>query len=335
MIMSFSISGTGSAYPALTLTNDALSGLIDTSDEWISSRTGIRQRHVLSEESLADLAVTAAEQALVDAGVEASELDLILCSTLRGDFITPSLSCIVEKRLGACCPAYDLNAACSGFIYALDAADGYFARRKVKKVLVVAAEAMSKLVDWQDRSTCILFGDGAGAVVLSEGEDLLSIKLSANGDTDVMAIPNVSGNFPEAAGGADPYLTMRGQEVFKFAVSSMCRDLAEVIDEAGLTRDEISYVLPHQANLRIIDAARNRLKIPPGRILTNIERFGNTSSASIPLLLDEMNRKGRFQKGDILALSAFGSGFTTGACILRWSRGQDESRTRRLSLAGD
>ena len=331
--MSFSVSGTGSAYPALALTNDALSNMIDTSDEWISTRTGIRQRHVLKEESLADLAVTAGEQALLDAGVEAAELDLIICSTLRGDFITPSLSCIVEKRLGACCPAYDVNAACSGFIYALDVADGYFARKKAKKVLVIAAEAMSKLVDWQDRSTCVLFGDGAGAVVLTEGEDLLSIKLSANGDTDVMAIPNVAGNFPDAAGGADPYLTMKGQEVFKFAVSSMCRDIAEVIGEAGLSKDDISYVLPHQANMRIIDAARSRLKIAPERILANIERFGNTSSASIPLLLDQMNREGRFQKGDILALSAFGTGFTTGACILRWSRGR--SFAPRYQMACD
>ena len=272
---------------------------------------------------------------------------LFILGTLQMDMVVPDAKAVTQRsamrydREGDA--HYDLLSALQKSIRGSDpdAAIHYLARlleagdllSPCRRLLVIAAEAMSKLVDWQDRSTCVLFGDGAGAVVLTEGEDLLSIKLSANGDTDVMAIPNVAGNFPDAAGGADPYLTMKGQEVFKFAVSSMCRDIAEVIGEAGLSKDDISYVLPHQANMRIIDAARSRLKIAPERILTNIERFGNTASASIPLLLDQMNREGRFQKGDILALSAFGSGFTTGACILRWSRGR--SFAPRYQMACD
>lgn len=319
--MSFTIIGTGSKVPALVKTNEQLADLVETSDEWITTRTGIKQRHICTTESLADILYDAAASALDDAGTRADELDLIVCATIRGDYISPSLACVVQERLRASCPAFDINAACTGFIYALDVAEGYFARKKVRKVLVLAAEAMSKTVDWNDRATCVLFGDGAGAAVLAEGDDLLSIKLTAVGNTGALFIPHVGGNCPfVAVQSARPYLSMQGQDVYKFAVSSMCRDIQDVIKEAGIAKTDIAYVLPHQANIRIIDAAQKRLKIPQYKYISNIEKYGNTSAASIPLLLDEANRDGRFKRGDILVLSAFGGGFTTGACVIRWNR---------------
>jgi 3-oxoacyl-[acyl-carrier-protein] synthase-3 len=278
---------------------------------------------VLTDETLIDIALLAAKNALCDAGVEPEELDLIICATIRNEYITPTLSCVLQKELGATCPAMDINAACSGFLYSLDVADGYFARKRVRKVLVVAAEAMSKMADWADRATCVLFGDAAGAVVLGEGEDLLSLRVTASGNDEHLVIPNVQGNSPFSKfEPRDPYVYMNGQEVYKFAVSSICQDLAAVIAEAGLQQEQIHHVLPHQANSRIIEAAKGRLAIPPERYHMNISRFGNTSAASIPALLDECNRAGVLKKGEFLALSAFGGGFTTGACVLRWCKGQ-------------
>ena len=319
--MSFSLIGTGSAYPAHTLSNEQLSQMVDTSDEWITTRTGIHSRHILTDETLTDLVVRAARSALQDADVKPEELDLILCATVRGDSITPSEACILQKELGACCPSMDINAACSGFLYALDVADGYFARKRAKKVLVVAAEAMSRMTDWTDRASCVLFGDGAGAAVLCVGDDLRSIRITACGNTESLVIPNVRGLSPFTQEGETlACVHMNGQDVYKFAVSSMVRDIDAVAADAGIAQEDIDYVLPHQANIRIIDAARSRLRIRPDRYLTNIDRFGNTSAASIPILLDECNRKQMFRKGDLLVFSAFGGGFTTGACVLRWSK---------------
>jgi 3-oxoacyl-[acyl-carrier-protein] synthase-3 len=270
---------------------------------------------------MTEYASRAGRLALENAGITADELDLILCATIRGDYITPSLACMIQKELGASCPAFDVNAACTGFLYALDIALGYFARKKAKKILVVAAECMSKLVDWKDRSTCVLFGDGAGAAVLAEGDGLLSIKLSASGSRDFLKIDTTAGNSPFwEKTEFNPYLEMNGKEVYKFAVAAMCGDLEEVIREAGLTVQDIDFVLPHQANMRIIETAKGKLGIPHERYRVNIERFGNTSSASIPILLDELNRAGEFQNGSLLAMSAFGGGLTTGACFIRWNK---------------
>lgn len=319
--MGFSLLGTGAAYPALRVTNHDLTRMLDTSDEWIRTRTGVAERRILTEETLEDLARDAARAALADAGTSPGELDLILCATVSGSYATPSLACLVQEALGATCPAMDINAACTGFLYALDVAEGYFARKRVKRVLVVAAEALSGMTDWTDRATCVLFGDGAGAAVLGEGEDLLALRLTASGGAEHLFIPRGNGRSPFSARPAKPpYLYMNGQEVYKFAVSSMCADLAAVIEAAGLSQKDIDHVLVHQANSRIIEAAKGRLSIPPERYLQNIERFGNTSAASIPILLDESNRAGAFHKGDLLALCAFGGGLTSGACVLRWSK---------------
>jgi 3-oxoacyl-[acyl-carrier-protein] synthase-3 len=319
--MSFSIIGTGSALPVQTKTNKELSQLVETNDEWIKTRTGIEQRHICSDETLSDLATAAAVNALKSANIDASQLDLIICSTIRGDYYTPSLSCVVQSRINATCPAFDVNAACSGFLYCLDIASTYFSAKKVKKVLVISAEKMSSMVNWEDRATCVLFGDGAASVVLSEGDDLLSIKLSASGNSEIMFIPNTSGNSPfSTIEKRDQFLTMNGQGVFKFAVSSMCSDLIEVINKAGLSEQQVDYILPHQANMRIIEAAQNRLSIPKEKYLININSYANISSVSIPLLLDKKNKEGLFKKGDILAMSAFGGGLTTGACVIRWNK---------------
>lgn len=316
----FEVMGTGSCFPKCSKTNDDLSEFLDTSDEWISKRTGIRKRAVCTTENLSDLVFEAAKQSLEDAGVKPEELDLILCATMHGDYITPSQACILQKQLGASCPAMDVNAACSGFVYCLDVAAGYFARKKVKKVLVVAGEVMSRLVNWQDRSTCVLFGDGAGAVVLGEGEDLLSSRLTSDGNIPVLNIPHVQGNSPfDQTLKQEPFLSMDGQEVYKFAVTALCADIKDIAQQAGISQTEIDWVVPHQANLRIIHAAANKLSIPWERYLMGIETMGNISAASIPCVLDSANRAGKLRSGQILALTAFGAGLTTGACLLRWS----------------
>lgn len=318
--MSFKIIGTGSAYPQTCKTNQDLGAFLDTSDEWIFTRTGIKTRHICTEESISDLSSLAAQRALENAATSPEELDLIICATLVGDYFTPSLACVVQKALGATCPAFDINAACTGFIYGLDIADGYFARKKAKKILLIGAEVISRFADWTDRSTCVLFGDAAGAAVLEEGGDgLLALKLAAQGNTDLLKMENILGNCPfTPARTGRPFLQMQGGEVYKFAVSAMCRDLEQVIQEAGLTKDELDFVLPHQANIRIIEAARHKLGIPAEKCPTNMVRFGNTSSASIPLLMDELHQAGAFKKGHILALAAFGGGLTSGACIIKW-----------------
>lgn len=316
--MSFTLLGTGSQLPETVVTNDDLSTFLDTSDEWIRTRTGIRRRHLLREEKLIDLALPAVRKALENSHVKAEELDLILCSTLQGDFISPAFACVIQKYLGASCPAFDINAGCSGFIYALDVAAGYFARKRVKKVLVVSAEAMSRFTDWQDRSTCVLFGDGCGAVVLGEGDDLLSIKVTTEGNDEALKIPHMTGNCPYThIEDTCPVLYMDGQEVFKFAVTSICRDIADVTKEAGITPADLDLMVLHQANYRIMEAAARRLKIPMERVPSIIDETGNMSSACIPIALDYLNQSGKLANSRYIALAGFGSGFTTGACVLR------------------
>ena len=318
--MSFNIIGTGSAYPEKVVTNDDLAKFLDTSDEWIKTRTGVHERRVCTTEKINDLAVLSANIALENANLEASDIDLIICATLGGDFVTPSTACYIEKEIGAKCPAFDINAACSGFIYALDIADGYFSRGKVKNVLITVAENMSGLLNWEDRSTCVLFGDAASSVVLTKGEGLKSIYITATGNEDVLRINSIKNDTPWNKQGEKEGLCMNGQEVFKFAVSSMVRDIRRVSKEAGINEEDIDIVLPHQANIRIIDFAKEKLNIPKDRYYTNLERFGNTSAVGIPLLIDELNRGGKLKNGDLIAMSAFGGGLTSGACIIEWNK---------------
>lgn len=317
--MSFAVLGTGSYVPPRVVTNDELSTFVDTSDEWIAQRVGVRQRHVCTTETAADLAAEAARRALDDAGITPGDLDLIIGATVSGDDVSPNLACMVQHDLGATCPAYDINAACSAFIFLLETAAGYFARGKVRRVLVVGAERLSRILDWEDRSTCVIFGDGAGAMVLGEGDNFLASRLYTRGGDDVIKIPQFIGKSPfYEREPIKPYIHMKGQETFKFAVGAMCGDVRKVMEEVGWSGEEVSWVVPHQANARIIEMAKKKLDIPAERFFVNIDRYGNTSAASIPLAVDELNRAGKLHRGDNLILCAFGGGLSSAACALKW-----------------
>ena len=313
------ILGTGSALPKKQVSNDDLSKFLDTSDEWIIPRTGIRSRHVISDELLEDLAVSAAEKALEDAGVGVSDIDLLICSNVVNEYVTPSLSCIIAAKMGLECPCFDINCACPGFIYAMDMADSYFKCGKVKHVLVVCAEEPTRMVDWSDRATCVLFGDGAGAAVFGEGDNLKGVRLSAEPSPD--KICECRKLLPT------PYITkeendmpmqMKGRDVFRFAVTTSARDINDILEKTGTPLEKVDFFMIHQANLRIIDGIRERIGVPAEKFPVNISDHGNSSSASCPILLDECNRKGMFKKGDILVFSAFGSGLLSATALIEW-----------------
>ncbi len=313
------ILGTGSSLPTKQVSNDDLSKFLDTNDEWIFPRTGIKSRHIISSEKLEDLALDAARKALDNAGVDAGELDMLICSNVVNEFITPSLSCIVASKLGISCPCFDINCACPGFIYAMDMADSYFRSGKVKKVLIVCAEEPTRMIDWSDRSTCVLFGDGAGAAVFGEGDNLRGTRLSAQPDPDKLyEIHKLQPTPYITKEEADVPLVMKGREVFKFAVTTSSRDITDILAETGITPDQVSYYMIHQANLRIIDGIREHLGVAPEKFPTNIRDHGNSSSASCPILLDECNKAGMFKKGDILVFSAFGAGLLSATAVLEW-----------------
>ncbi len=319
--MSFSILGTGKAVPEYVLTNDELSTMVETNDEWIRTRTGIEERRICKGETITELCVNAANEALEDAGITADQLDLIICSTMRGENLTPSQGCMIQKEIGATCPAFDVNAACSGFIYALDIADGYFVRKKAKHILIVSMDNLSNITNWKDRSTCVLFGDGGAAAVLGEGDDLLSINITANGNDVVLCIPHGENSSPFYEHESKPALLhMMGNDVYKFAVTAMPNGIRTAVEDAGLQLSDIDLVIPHQANIRIINTAAAKLDIPREKFFCNINHYGNTSSGSVPIALHEASRSGVLKKGDILALCAFGGGLTTGSCVIRWSK---------------
>ena len=313
------IIGTGSALPAYTLTNEKLTEFLDTSDEWIVTRTGIHTRQIITDETLTQLGADAARRAIESAGIAAADIDFIFCTTLQGDLLTPSLACLLQKEIGAACPAIDMNGACAGFIYALDMADAYLKSGKAQRILIVSAEAMSRVTDWTDRATCVLFGDGAGAVVVEKSDNMFVSRLTSAGNAVPLNIHPYMGNSPFIKE-PDPakLLYMDGPEIYRFAVSHSSADLKAVVEAAGMTIDDIDDFILHQANKRILDAVRARLKQLECKFLTNIHKRGNISSACIPILLDEESRAGRFTKGDKLAFSAFGAGLTTGAAVLEW-----------------
>ena len=315
------IIGTGRAHPAKVVTNAMLEKFLDTSDEWIRTRTGMAERRLITSEKLEDLAAEASRQAIADAGLKPSDIDYIICSNVVNEYITPSLSCIVQGAIGAKCACVDVNAACSGFIYALDMADDRLKSGKAKNILVLAAEEPTRMVDWSDRALCVLFGDGAGAVVVTQGDGLICSRLTTTSKIDCLHYVRrlePTPYFTKEEYSAPMY--MNGKEVFKTAVLSSSRDIKMLLDEAGLKPSDIKYYVLHQANMRIIEAIANWLKLDMSHFPTNVERCGNTSSASVPLLLDELAREGKFQKGDKILMSAFGAGFTTSACIIEWTK---------------
>ncbi len=317
------IKGTGSALPEKVLTNADLEKLVDTTDEWIQTRTGIRERRIVAEgETTCDLSERAAIKAMEAAGVSAGDLDAIILGTTTPDLVFPSTACLLQDRLGAyggC--AMDVNAACSGFIYALGVADKFIRCGDAKTVLVVGAETLTRMVDWTERTTCVLFGDGAGAVVLqaSEQPGIMSTHLHANGaHKDVLKVDvGVSRGFKaEPQGGLK--IKMKGSEVFKVAVNTLGDIVDETLAANNLQRSDVDWLIPHQANLRIIKATAKKLGLPMERVVVTVDRHGNTSSGSVPLALDEAVRSGRVERGQVLLLEAFGGGFTWGSALIRY-----------------
>ncbi len=316
--MSFNIIGAASAFPKKHMANEEFTEFLETSDEWIYTRTGIKKRYVATDEHLVDFATKSAEKALINAKTAASELDFIIFATMGGDYATPSHACMVQKRIGANCPALDINSACTGFLYALDVASAYLDSGKAKKILVVCAELMSLNIDWTDRGTCVLFGDGAASIVLEKGDGLLSISVESDGNDEILVQGGPRGNNPFlTATKKKEFVVMDGKEIFKFAVSKMINDINMHLDKCNLTFDDIKAVIPHQANARIISAAAGRMGDSEGKFICQIENYGNTVSATIPIVLSNMLNNGELVKGDIIALSAFGGGLTSGACIIK------------------
>lgn len=316
----FHIIGTGMYVPERVVTNDELATMVDTNDEWIRQRVGIAERRVSTEEWTSEMAYKAALAALENANCKPEDLDYIITATVSGETVSPSTACMVQKLLGATCPAMEINAACSAFLFLLETAAGLFSRKKANKILVVGAERLSGIMDWSDRGTCIIFGDGAGAAVLSNDVDgYLDSVVTVQGNDEVIKIPTAIGCSPFFTKENDsPYIHMMGQETFKYAVSSICNDVNTLLAQNNLTLDDIKYIVPHQANKRIIDFAAKRLKTSEDKFFLNIERYGNTSSASIPIALDELNRAGKLAHGDYIILTAFGGGLANAACLIRW-----------------
>ena len=330
--MSFRVLGTGMYVPPRVVTNDDLSQFLETNDEWITQRVGVKERHISTNETAADMGAKAARAALENSGVAAEEIDLILAASVSGESISPSVSCMIQNLLGLSCMTMDINAACSAFDFLLETAAGFFARGKVKKVLVIGAERLSRLLDWNDRGTAVIFGDGAGAVVIEKGEgkeyyshsgaegDMLQSLYCKNfydrnnpyfkGDDclkDIIDTPN-----------KERYLQMDGKAVYKFAVDAMANAVEYVCEHSGISLDDIDLVIPHQANIRIIQSALKKMNVDLDKVFTNLETHGNTSSSCIPMCLAELDRQGRLKRGMKICLVGFGAGLTYGATIFEY-----------------
>jgi 3-oxoacyl-[acyl-carrier-protein] synthase-3 len=314
------IIGTGSYLPEKILTNSDLAALVETSDEWIRQRTGIRQRHIAADnETTSDLALKAAQRALDMAGITADRLDLIMVATTTPDMVFPSTACLLQAKLGAKgMPAFDVQAVCSGFVYALATADQFMRSGQYEHILVVGAEIYSRILDWQDRGTCVLFGDGAGAVVLKRSAEpgILAARLHADGSH--AAILSVPGSVCGGKVSGRPLLQMDGTAVFKFAVKVLEEVALETLTAAGLQKSDIDWLIPHQANIRIIQATAKKLGLPMERVIATVDRHANTSAASVPLALDEAVRDGRIKPGQHVMLEGVGGGFTWGAVLIKW-----------------
>jgi 3-oxoacyl-[acyl-carrier-protein] synthase-3 len=321
------IIGVGAYLPDRRLTNKDLEQMVDTSDEWITTRTGIKERRIAADdESSSTLGTRAAERAIADAGIEAAEIDQLVVGTSSPDMIFPATACLIQDSLGLTCPAHDVQAACAGFVFALECAVAAIESGRARTVLVVGAETLSKHIDFTDRTTCVLFGDGAGAIVLrASGEPgVLGISLGSDGaGADVLSIPAGGSAQPvdeSVLHRGDHFLKMNGNEVFKFAVRVVPKVTREALEQSGLTADDLTWLIPHQANQRIIDTMADRLGMPHERVVSTISHYGNTSTASIPLALDDLYTSGQLQPGDLVGLVGFGAGLTWGAAIVRWTK---------------
>lgn len=327
MNKSVGIIGIGSYVPEKIVTNKDLEKIVETSDEWIVSRTGIKQRHVVEPGvATSDLATYAAEKALLDAGVTADEIDLIIVATATPDMLFPSTACLVQDKIKASkAAAFDLSAGCSGFAYGLVTGSQFIKAGLYKKVLVIGAETLSTILDWSDRNTCVLFGDGAGAVVLGEvpaGYGILGVDLGADGSGgELLKLPAGGSRIPttnESINQRLHYLQMSGNDVFKFAVKVMGEAAVKALDNSGLSHTDVDCLIPHQANIRIIQSAAKRLKLPMEKVIVNVDKYGNTSAASIPLAMDEAIKNDKLKNGDIIVLVGFGAGLTWASCVIKW-----------------
>ena len=313
------IIGTGSALPSLTVTNDDLATFLDTNDAWITTRTGIQARHLLSSEDLYDLAVDAANKAIKAAGLRPDQIDFLLVSNVANRHITPGLSCIVQKRIGLKCAGLDINVACAGFVNALMLADGMMKAGHAKNILILCAEEPTKYCNWHERDCSVLFGDGAGAVVLTEGNAFKDVQLTMISDRDVLYYERGMETTPfEQHYVKGQPLVMKGRELFKTAVTESAKDIKTIMERGHLTHEDINWFMLHQANKRIIEGIRNIVGGPDEKYPTVIEKYGNTSSASIPIMLDEMMRDNKIHQGDKVVMSAFGAGFVSAACWWEW-----------------
>ena len=317
------ITGTGGYLPERILTNQELEKLVDTNDEWIVERTGIKERRIAAEgENTVDLAEQAARRAIEAAGIQASDIDLIIVATTTPDQVFPSTACLLQDRLDIHgCPAFDVQAVCTGFVYALAVADKFIKSGSHKTALVVGAETMSRITDWTDRGTCILFGDGAGAVILQASEEpgILSTHIHADGQyRELLQVQNgVSNGYDQLKEGS-AYMEMKGNEVFRVAVNTLGRIVDETLAANEMQKEEIDWLVPHQANIRIISATAKKLRMSMDKVVVTVDKHGNTSGASVPLALDVAVRDGRIQRGDTLLLEAFGGGFTWGSALIRY-----------------
>lgn len=322
------IAGTGSYVPEKILTNADLAKIVDTSDEWITSRTGIKERRIAAEDEFtSDMATKAAEQALDQAGIKPEDVELIIVATITPDTPTPATACYVQTNLGAySAVAFDISAACSGFLYAMKLAKRLISDGAYKNAVIIGAEKLSSVINWEDRNTCVLFGDGAGAAVLRRSEEgeghILATEMGTDGrHTQLLEIKGGGSACPITAANANDHLhtlTMQGREVFKLAVNAMRTAAETVIERAGLTADDIKLVVPHQANLRIIGAIADRLAVPNEKVYVNLHKYGNTSAAAVAIALDEAHREGRFERGDNIILVVFGAGLTWAATAIEW-----------------
>jgi len=314
------IAGTGSYLPEKILSNHDLEKMVETSDQWIQDRTGIKKRHIVADdETTTDLAFKAAERAIEAAGIKNSDIDLIIVATTTPTRIFPSTASLVQEKLKISgCPAFDLQAVCTGFIYGLTVADKFIKSGTVKNALVIGAESLSRIVDWTDRNTCVLFGDGAGAVVLqsSEEEGILSTHIHCDGSyNELLSVPTGIGS---VASEVTPYIEMQGNDVFKVAVRTLSAIVDETLEANNLTKQDVDWLIPHQANIRIISATAKKLSMSMDHVVVTVDEHGNTSAASIPLALDTAVRDGRIKRGETLLLEAFGGGFTWGSALLKY-----------------
>lgn len=326
------IIGLGTYLPEKIMTNKDLENIVDTSDEWIVSRTGIRERRIASTDmATSDLATRAAEKALIDAGITADEIDLIIVATATPDMSFPSTACLVQANLKASnAAAFDLAAGCSGFVYGIVTGSQFIKAGLYKKVLVIGAETLSKILDWTDRNTCVLFGDGAGAAVLAETESgygIIGAQLGADGSGgDLLKLPAGGSRNPASAETVTQrmhFVHMNGNEVFKFAVKIMGEAAINALEQAGLSANDVDCLIPHQANNRIIQSAAKRLKLPMDKVIVNVDKYGNTSAASIPIALEEAVHGGKIKQGDIVVLVGFGAGLTWASAVIKWGKEAD------------